>query len=127
MSGTKNERFVAVIDNEQSMREALESLLRSAGYRAEGFASADALLCCAYLDAIDCLVLDIGLPGMDGFQLQQRLCILNVRTPIIFISATADSQASRLEQAMQAGAVAFLRKPFAAQALLDAVEAALLA
>ena len=62
---------------------------------------------------------------MDGFQLQQRLCSLNVRTPIIFISATVDSQGSRLEQAMQAGAAAFLRKPFAAQALLDAVEAAL--
>ena len=122
LSGTKDERFVAVVDDEQSMREAVESLLRSAGHRCEGFASAEALLACPRLAAVACLVLDIGLPGMDGLELQQRL--LHQRVPIVFITATTDLLPLRRTQALQAGAIAFLPKPFSEQELLDAVRVA---
>jgi FixJ family two-component response regulator len=125
MRGANRERVVVVVDDEKSIREAAESLLKSAGYRAESFASAEDLLSAGRVHACDCLVLDLVLPGMNGLQLQQRLRKLGVRVPIIFITATADIQGRQRKQALRSGAVAFLHKPFAGQDLLDAVQAAI--
>jgi len=125
MRGAKDERIVAVVDDEKAIREAAESLLKSAGFRPECFASAEELLRCPRLPAMACLVLDIGLPGMDGLQLQQQLLKLGLSVPIIFITAAADADGCRRKQALRAGAIAFLRKPFVGQELLGAVRAAL--
>jgi FixJ family two-component response regulator len=125
MQGAKDERVVVVVDDEKSIREAAESLLKSAGYRAECFASAEDLLSAGRVRACDCLVLDLVLPGMNGLQLQQRLRKIGVRVPIIFITATADIQGRQRKQALRSGAVAFLHKPFAGQELLDAVRTAI--
>jgi len=115
-----NERVVAVIDDDQSVRGAIRSLLRSLGFRVETFASAE-----DFLDArpgIGCLILDVRLSGMSGLDLQQRLAVTGDAPPIVFISAHADQVAR--QQALAAGAIAFLRKPFAEAALIDAVRRA---
>ena len=125
MRGVKDERIVAVVDDETAIREAAESLLKSGGYRPECFASAEELLRCPSLRGVACLILDIGLPGMDGLQLQQQLLKLGLSIPIIFITATADPDGHRRRQALRAGAIAFLRKPFVGQELLSEVRAAL--
>jgi len=111
-----NERVVAVIDDDQSVRGAIRSLLRSLGFRVETFASAE-----DFLDArpagIGCLILDVRLSGMSGLDLQQRLAVTGDAPPIVFISAHAD-------QVARQQAIAFLRKPFAEAALIDAVRRA---
>ena len=111
------------MDDDESMREALESLLRSAGFEAEVFASAEALLSSNRLSEVECLIVDVRMPGMTGLQLQRRLVSTGSRIPIILITAHGDDAARA--QALGAGATAFLRKPFSEQALLDAVQAAL--
>jgi FixJ family two-component response regulator len=122
--GTENEPVVAVVDDERPMREAAENLLRSAGFRAECFASAEDFLQSPRLGAISCLVLDISLPGMNGLQLQLQLRKQGLRVPIVFVTASEDNDGRMRVRAMQAGAIAFLRKPFSEQALLDAVRLA---
>ena len=104
------------------MREAVENLLKSAGFRAEGFASAEDFLRAAPFAATLCVVLDLQLPGMSGLQLQQRLCELGLRMPIVFVSAT---DGYLREQALRAGALAFLEKPFLDEELLGAVRSAI--
>lgn len=106
------------------MREAVENLLKSAGFRAKGFASAEEFLRAAPFAATLCVVLDMQLPGMSGLQLQQRLCELGLRMPIVFISAT---DGHLREQAIRAGALAFLEKPFPDEQLLGAVRSAIAA
>jgi FixJ family two-component response regulator len=119
--GAPNGRVVAVIDDDQSVRGAIRSLLRSLGFRVETFASAE-----DFLDArpagIGCLILDLRLSGMSGLDLQQRLAVTGDAPPIVFISAHADQVAR--QQALAAGAIAFLCKPFAEAALIDAVRRA---
>jgi FixJ family two-component response regulator len=104
------------------MREAIENLLKSAGLHAEGFASAEDFLRAASFAATSCVVLDMKLPGMSGLQLQQRLCELGLRMPIVFVSAT---DGHLREQALRAGALAFLEKPFLDEELLGVVRRAL--
>jgi FixJ family two-component response regulator len=113
---------VAVVDDEASLREALESLLHSAGYRAACFESAEAFLGSAARQNASCLILDCRLPGMDGFELQQ---IVGEAVPVVFITAHERSDGRLRSRASRAGAVGFLRKPFPGLVLLDAVHRAL--
>ncbi len=115
--------IVFVVDDDPSMRRALESLLRSVGHDVRLFSSAPEFMQAAREDAPGCLVLDVRLPGMSGLAFQQELTKAGVALPIIFISGHADVPMT--VRAMKAGAAEFLTKPFDDQVLLDAIHAAL--
>ena len=121
MGTQAKEPFIAVVDDEAAVREATESLLRSAGYKATSFASAEDFLAHAMLERIACLILDVGLPGMSGLELQRRMLCDGARIPIVFITAHEDDSRRLEAQARLAGALAFLRKPFTGEDLLGAV------
>jgi len=113
---------VFIVDDDASIRGALKRLLRSVGYHAETFESAE-----EFLDSISrwtegCLVLDIRLPGMTGLDLQERLSLTGKRYPVIFM--TAHDNPEWQERANKTGAIAYLKKPFREQALLDAIRGA---
>lgn len=114
---------IAIVDDDEWMRSSLERLLKAAGYRSEAFASAEHYLAACNREEIGFLILDIGLPGMNGFELQRFLAAECKRPPILFVSAH-DEPEVRNESA-HAGAVAFLGKPFDDKALLDAISRAL--
>src|SRR3989442_3335833 len=113
---------VFVVDDDASVREALEGLLRSAGFAVETFASAQEFLARPASDLPGCLVLDVRLPGLSGLDLQQRMAELNIEMPIVFITGHGDVPTS--VRAMKAGAVEFLTKPFGERDLLDAIRQA---
>jgi FixJ family two-component response regulator len=115
--------IVFVIDDDPSVRDALNSLIRSVGLRVEVFGSAEDFLQRERLNVPSCLVVDVRLPGMSGLALQRHLAQAKIRTPIIFITAHGDVPMS--VRAMKAGAVEFLTKPFRDQDLLDAIQLAL--
>jgi len=115
------EPIVFAVDDDASMREALSRLFRSTGMRAQIFASAEDFLAMKRPDAPACLVLDVRLPGLSGLELQHELA--DVAIPIIFITGHGDIPMS--VEAMKAGAVEFLTKPFRDQALLDAIHQAI--
>jgi FixJ family two-component response regulator len=115
--------IVFVVDDDASVREALESLVRSAGLRVETFASAQEFLDRPGADVPSCLVLDVRLPGLSGLDLQKRMAEANIEIPIIFITGHGDVPTS--VQAMKAGALEFLTKPFGDEALLDAIRNAI--
>jgi FixJ family two-component response regulator len=117
------EALVFVVDDDAPMRESLQNLLRSVGLRVEAFASAQEFLHSTRPDVPSCLVLDVRLPGLSGLELQQRLAEGDRAMPIIFITGHGDIPMT--VQAMKAGAVEFLAKPFRDQALLDAIQQAL--
>ena len=117
------EPTVFVVDDDESMREALRSLLRSVSLRVETFGSAADLLRSKLPDVASCLVLDVRLPGLSGLDFQAELAKANIHIPIIFMTGHGDIPMS--VQAMKAGAVDFLTKPFRDQDMLDAVAAAL--
>src|SRR6516164_7952783 len=117
------EPIVFAIDDDASMREALSRLFRSIGMRAQIFASAQDFLLFKRPDAPTCLVLDVRLPGLSGLDLQRELAASGLAIPIIFITGHGDIPMS--VQAMKAGAVEFLTKPFRDQALLDAIHQAI--
>jgi FixJ family two-component response regulator len=114
---------VYVVDDDSSIREAIRSLLRSVGLRVETFASAQAFLRSHRPDLPGCLVLDVRMPKLSGLALQGELAKAGIRIPIIFITGHGDITMS--VQAMKAGAMEFLTKPFRDQELLDAIEQAL--
>lgn len=114
------EPIVYIVDDDLSVREALESLIRSVGLRAEMFSTAQDFLKCKRADAPACLVLDVRLPGLSGLDLQRELGVAEI--PIIFITGHGDIPMS--VRAMKAGAVEFLTKPFRDQDLLDAIHQA---
>jgi len=116
-------RLIWVVDDDESMREALEMLLESAGFEVEVFASAQSLLSSNRLSEVGCLIADVRMPGMSGFELQRELAATGSRIPIVFITAHGDDRSRA--RALRAGAAAFLLKPFSERALLDAVQAAL--
>jgi len=118
----ENNPVVYVVDDDPSIRYALDSLIRSVGFRAQTFASAQDFLKSTRPDAPGCLVLDIRLPGLSGLDLQRELARVDIRIPIIFITGHGDIPMS--VSAMKAGAVEFLTKPFRDQDLLDAIQAA---
>ena len=120
---SKNKIYVAVVDDDESFARAISRLLRAAEFEVSTYLSSEAFLATTTLPHPDCLVLDIQLGGMSGVELQQRLHELGDRTPIIFVTAH-DAPEVRAE-AVQAGCVAYLRKPVASRALLEAVARAL--
>jgi len=115
--------LVTVVDDDISVRESVPDLLQQVGFSARAFASAEAFLTADVADVTDCLVLDVGLPGMSGPYLQAELARLGKPVPIVFITAKGGkSLQSRL---LAGGAVACLFKPFTDTALIEAVQAAL--
>ena len=115
--------MVAIVDDDDLMRTALQGLLKSAGLLAQGFASADEFLRSGHQHDTACLITDIRMPGMSGLELQAQLNADQCRIPTIFITAHGDAKMRM--QAMRAGAVEFLAKPFDDEALLESVRAAL--
>jgi FixJ family two-component response regulator len=115
--------LVYVVDDSESMREALVGLIRSAGHQVEAFESAQLFLAHGGSTEVSCLVLDIELPGLSGLDLQDRLVADRGQVPIIFISGHAD--VPRSVRAMKGGAFEFLTKPFSDVEILDAIERAL--
>jgi FixJ family two-component response regulator len=115
--------IVLVVDDDVSVREALGSLIRSAGLRVETFASAQEFLARPPIDAPGCLVLDVRLPDLSGLDLQKRMAEVNLEIPIVFITGHGDVPTS--VQAMKAGALEFLTKPFAEPDLLAAIQQAI--
>ena len=114
---------VFVVDDDESMRRSLASLIRSVGLEARVFSSPHEFMCAERLEAPGCLVLDVRLPGMSGLAFQEELSKAGVALPIIFITGHGDVPMT--VRAMKAGAVEFLTKPFDEQALLDAMHAAI--
>jgi FixJ family two-component response regulator len=115
--------MVFVIDDDESIRESLKSLIRSVGLSVETFASANEFLQSSRPDTPSCLILDVRMPGLSGLDLQRDLADANIHIPIIFITGHGDIPMS--VRAMKAGAVEFLTKPFRDQDLLDAIQQAL--
>jgi len=115
--------LVSVVDDSDSVRESLPDLLQHAGFAVQAFASAEAFLASAAPDDTNCLILDVGLPGMSGPDLQQELKRLGRAIPIVFITAQGDK--SLQPRLVGEGAAACLFKPFSDTALLTAVESAL--
>jgi FixJ family two-component response regulator len=115
--------IVAVIDDDEAVREAVDDLLRSVGLRMQGYASAAEYQARKRSDAPSCIVLDVRLPGASGLEIQRDLQEAGDDTPIIFITGHGDIPMS--VQAMKAGALEFLTKPFRDQDLLDAIQRAI--
>ena len=115
--------LISVVDDDRSVVEAMVSLIQSVGYQAKGFRSAEEFLKSRQLLNTACLILDVRMPSMGGFELQRRMAAGNYRIPIIFITAY-DSDDVR-SQAFQAGAVGLLCKPFGQESLFQGVRSAL--
>ena len=111
---------IAIVDDDLSVRRSLQRLIRSAGWKAESFASADEFLTSPRSDAPSCLVLDLQLPGLNGLDLQKRLAQVGLETPIVFLTGHGNIPAS--VQAMKAGAVEFLTKPVDEPHLIKAIQ-----
>jgi len=120
---SETEGLVFVVDDDAPLRESLKNLIRSVGLRVEAFASAQEFLRTKRPDLAACLVLDVRLPGLSGLDLQKRIAEAEMEIPIIFITGHGDIPMT--VQAMKAGAVEFLTKPFRDQDLLDAIQRAL--
>ena len=119
----ESKAIVFVVDDDLSVRQGLERLLRTVGWKVETFASAQEFLAHRKENVPSCLVLDVGLPGLSGLDLQKRILEANREIPIVFITGYKDVPTS--VRAMKAGAVEFLVKPFSKQDLLHAIEQAI--
>ena len=115
--------LISIIDDDESVRRTTALLIESLGFRAAAFESAEKFLSSGHLNDASCLIVDVRMPGMNGLQLQSQLAATGSRIPIIFITAY-DDKASR-QRAMQAGAAAFLGKPFTDEELLQWIRSAL--
>src|SRR5437867_137993 len=116
-------RVVCVVDDDESLRRAVRNLLSSVGFRVETFASAEEFLESAHRENTGCLVLDLRMAGMNGLDLLRHLAATGSRIPVIILTAHGDDETR--QRSLQAGAVAFLKKPFQSATLLDAVRTAL--
>lgn len=115
--------LISVIDDDESVRRTTKLLIESFGYRAAVFESAETFLKAGKLHDTSCLVIDLQMPGMNGLRLQSHLAAEGHSIPIIFITSYGDKESRR--QAMEAGAVAFLDKPFNDEQLLQNIRSAL--
>jgi len=115
--------LISIVDDDDSLRVSLDNLLRSAGFRVQGFSSAEAFLSSKRAHETDCLVLDVRLAPMSGLELQRQIVRAEWRIPIIFITAHRDDDAHA--RAIEAGAVAFLYKPLHEKELFGAIDVAL--
>jgi FixJ family two-component response regulator len=122
-SMSEDQPTIFVIDDDVSVRDAIKGVVKSVGLRVETFESAQEFLQKSPPDGPNCLVLDVRLPGLSGLDVQRELTRLNIRIPIVFITGYGDIPMT--VQAMKAGAVEFLTKPFRDQDLLDAIQQAL--
>ena len=120
---SEDQPTIFVIDDDVSVRDAITGIVKSVGLRAQTFVSAQEFLKKSPPDGPNCLVLDVRLPGLSGLDFQRELTKLNMRIPIVFITGYGDIPMT--VQAMKAGAVEFLTKPFRDQDLLDAIQQAL--
>jgi FixJ family two-component response regulator len=114
------ERMIAIVDDDASLRRSLGNLLGSTGFRVETFASAEAFLETGKVAAINALVLDVRMPGMSGVDLLVELGRRDARLPVVVLTAHGDEDVRK--QCLRAGALAFLTKPFQAKDLLDAIQ-----
>ena len=119
-----SERLISIVDDDDSLRNSLANLIRSAGLRTQGFASAEAFLDSEHAQETACLILDVRMPGMNGLDLQRHLAAADWRIPIIFITSHAGDDDAR-RRALNAGAVDFLYKPCREEELIRALETAL--
>lgn len=115
--------LITIVDDDDSLRNSLNNLLRSLGFRTEGFSSAEDFLSSNHLHDTGCLILDVRMPGMSGLDLQRHLASANSQVPIVFITSHGDDEA-RI-RALEAGAVAFLYKPCREETLIEAINTAL--
>jgi len=118
-----NHSVICVVDDDVSVRESLEGLMRSVGFAVNTFASAEEFLDSDRLRNTECLILDVRLAGMNGLELQRQLASSHSEIPIIFITSYEDDEVRA--RALNRGAVAYLLKPFNDEELLDAIDAAL--
>src|SRR5208282_2101536 len=118
----KNQALIAIVDDDQSFREALQSLLALIGFRTAIFSSARDFLDSPQFPDVSCAILDVSMPGMDGLELQQHL-VATHPIPIIFITDLRDAKTR--EQALREGAISFLNKPVSEETLIDALNSAL--
>jgi FixJ family two-component response regulator len=116
-------QLISIVDDDDALRNSLDDLIRSIGFRTQGFPSAEAFLSSNQACDTACLILDVRMPGTNGLELQRKMVAANWRIPIIFITSHADDGARA--RALEAGAVAFLYKPFREEELLNAIDAAL--
>jgi FixJ family two-component response regulator len=116
---TEAKFIVFVVDDDESVRASLRLLIESGGYDVATFKSAEDFLDSGFRESPCCLILDIRLPGMSGFKLQEHLIQSQARTPVIFI--TGHDRDRMEDEAMRLGAIAYLRKPFDEQCLLEAI------
>jgi FixJ family two-component response regulator len=119
----RNGRVISVVDDDQSLRRSLRNLLTSVGFRVETFASAEDFLSSSEQENTGCLVLDLRMGGMNGLDLLRHLAATGSRIPAVILTAHGDDEAR--QRSLEAGAVAFLGKPFRPDTLLDAVREAL--
>ena len=115
--------LISIVDDDESVRQALKSLIDSVGFQAEVFGSGEEFLNSAHVLQTDCLIADVRMPGMSGLELQERLNAAGSPVPIVFISAHDDRDAR--DRGLRAGAIAYLQKPFSEEALLGAITASL--
>jgi FixJ family two-component response regulator len=118
----ENQALIAIVDDDQSFREALESLLSLIGFRTAIFDSARNFLDSSELPNVSCAILDVSMPGMDGLELQRHL-VATHPIPIIFVTDLRDTKTR--DQAVRAGAISFLNKPVSEETLIDALNSAL--
>ena len=116
--------LISIVDDDESVREALWGFVRSVGFAVSAFASAEELVNSDQLVNADCLILDVCMPGMSGIELHRQLVSSYCKIPVIFITAYEDE--GMRTQALSGGAGAFLIKPFSEEALLNAIHAALI-
>ncbi|MBF0505455.1 MAG: response regulator [Nitrospirae bacterium] len=112
-------RYIAVIDDDASVGRSLCRLLRSSGLKAVSFTTGGEFIRFAMHQTFDCLILDIHMPGLDGFQVQDRLESMGIKVPIVFITALGDPDIQ--VKAIAKGAAGYLQKPFTDKALLDRI------
>lgn len=113
---SRDARCIVVVDDDESMRQALARILRLAGYKPLAYASAEALLAATVADKAACLILDVHLPILTGFELYERLNGMGITPPVIFISAYDEPENE--DYAKSAGALAYFVKPFSGHALV---------
>ena len=123
LAGAPRVPLISIVDDDESVRVALKSLIGSVGFRAEVFGSGEEFLNSPYVSKTDCLIADVRMPGMGGLELQERLNAAHLSIPVVFISAHDDGEARA--RGLRAGAVDFLKKPFSEDALLGAISAGL--
>jgi FixJ family two-component response regulator len=115
--------LISIVDDDESIRESTKGLVRSLGYQAATFASAEEFLQSDSVDSTSCLITDVQMPGLSGIDLQRGLIAQGVRTPMIFITAFPEEETRA--RVMRAGALGYLSKPFSEESLLKCLDMAL--